>query len=164
MSAGAWKVFKEGNLPDSAKATPSTKTGSEVLVQAGLFNYPLTDGERPALKGNRCTQCGKSFFPKRAVCPECFVSGQMEEIELERQGVVYASTVVRVSSPTGIKAPYAYGYVDLPANQLRVFALFTGADPGSFVPGRKVEVVLEPIGKDTEGNTVIGYKYKPVTG
>jgi len=151
-------------LPDSAKTIPSTKTESEVLVQAGLFNYPLTDGERPALKGNRCTQCGKTFFPQRAVCPECFVSGQMEETELERQGVVYASTVVRVSSPTGIKAPYAYGYVDLPADQLRVFALFTGADPGSFVPGREVEVVLEPIGKDTEGNTVIGYKFRPVTG
>ena len=151
-------------MPDSAKATPSAQTGNEVPVQAGLFNYPLTDGERPALKGNRCSHCGKNFFPKRAVCPNCFVSGHMDEIELERQGVVYASTVVRVSSPTGIKAPYAYGYVDLPANHLRVFALFTGADPGSFVPGRKVEVVLEPIGNDPEGNTVIGYKFKPVTG
>jgi hypothetical protein len=137
---------------------------SNMPVQPGLFNYPLTNGEKPALKGNRCIQCGRSFFPKRAVCPECFVSGHMEEIELERQGVIYASTVVRVSSPTGIKAPYAYGYVDLPANHLRVFALFTGADPGSFVAGRKVEVVLEPIGKTTEGNTVIGYKFKPVTG
>jgi len=88
----------------------------------------------------------------------------MEEIELDSQGVIYASTVVRVSSPAGIKAPYAYGYVDLPANQLRVFALFSGADPGSFVPGRKVEVVLEPISKDTDGNTVIGYKFKPVAG
>lgn len=150
-------------MPDSAKTTPSTKTISEVPVQAGLFNYSLTEGQRPVLKGNRCTQCGKTFFPKRAVCPVCFVSGRMEDIELERQGVIYASTVVRVSSPTGIKAPYAYGYVDLPANQLRVFALFTGADPDSFVPGRKVELVLEPIGKDPEGNTVIGYKFKPVT-
>jgi uncharacterized protein len=151
-------------LPDSAKNIPSTKIGSAVPVQEGLFNYPLMDGERPALKGNRCSHCGKNFFPKRAVCPECFISGHMEEIELERQGVVYASTVVRVSSPTGIKAPYAYGYVDLPANQLRVFALFTGADPGSFVPGRKVEVVLEPIGTDTEGNAVIAYKFRPVSG
>ena len=151
-------------MPDSAKTTTSTRTAGEVPVQAGLFNYPLMDGERPALKGNRCTQCGKSFFPKRAICPECFVSGPMEEIELDSQGVIYASTVVRVSSPAGIKAPYAYGYVDLPANQLRVFALFTGADSGSFVPGKKVEVVLEPIGKDTEGRTVIGYKFKPVAG
>lgn len=151
-------------MPDSAKNIPNTTIGSAVPVQEGLFNYPLADGERPALKGNRCIQCGKSFFPKRTVCPECFVSGQMEEIELERQGVIYASTVVRVSSPTGIKAPYAYGYVDLPSNQLRVFALFTGADPGSFVPGRKVELVLEAISKDREGNTVIGYKFKPVAG
>jgi uncharacterized OB-fold protein len=143
---------------------PNTRIGSAVPVQAGLFTYPLTDGKRPALKGNRCTHCGKNFFPKRALCPVCFVSGRMEEVELERQGVVYASTVVRVSSPTGIKAPYAYGYVDLPANQLRVFALFTGADPGFFVPGSEVEVVLEPIGTDAEGQTVIGYKFRPVSG
>lgn len=164
MSVGAWRVFKEGILPESTKTIPSAKTGSEVPVQAGLFNYPLTHGERPTLKGNRCSLCGKSFFPKRAVCPECFVSGDMEDIELERQGFIYASTVVRVSSPTGIKAPYAYGYVDLPENQLRVFALFTGADPSSFVPGGKVEVVLEPIGTDAEGKTVIGYKFRPVSG
>ncbi len=151
-------------MPDSTKNIPNTTIGSAVPVQEGLFNYPLMDGERPALRGNRCTQCGRSFFPKRTICPECFVSGQMEEIDLERQGVVYASTVVRVSSPAGIKAPYAYGYVDLPANQLRVFALFTGADPGSFVPGKKVEVVLERIGKDAEGKTVIGYKFRPVSG
>ena len=151
-------------MDDRDKSPRKEKGPSTVPVQAGLFNYPLRDGERPALKGNRCSRCGKNFFPKRAVCPQCFISGHMEEIELERQGFVYASTVVRVSSPTGIKAPYAYGYVDLPANQLRVFALFTGADPGSFLPGRKVEVVLEPIGTDTEGNAVIGYKFRPVSG
>ena len=151
-------------MPSSSGVLVSVAVGSAVPVQAGLFKYPLMDGERPALKGNRCSHCGRNFFPKRAVCPECFISGRMEEIELERQGVVYASTVVRVSSPTGIKAPYAYGYVDLPANQLRVFALFTGADPGSFMPGSKVELVLEPIGTDTEGNAVIGYKFRPVSG
>lgn len=151
-------------MPDSAKNILNTKIRSAIPVQAGLFTFPVMDGDKPTLKGNRCSHCGKSFFPKRAICPECFISGRMEEIELERQGVIYASTVVRVSSPAGIKAPYAYGYVDLPANQLRVFALFTGADPGSFVPGRKVEVVLEAISKDREGNTVIGYKFKPVAG
>lgn len=88
----------------------------------------------------------------------------MVEMELEREGVIYASTVVRMSSPTGIKAPYAYGYVDLPASQLRVFALFTGAEPQSFVPGQEVELVLEPISTDAEGNTVIGYKFRPVSG
>ena len=137
---------------------------STVLVQPGLFDYPPPKGLAPALLGNCCSHCGKNFFPKRAICPECFISGVMEDVELERQGVIYASTVVRVSSPTGIKAPYAYGYVDLPASQLRVFALFTGAEPGSFVPGQKVELVLEPLGADTEGKTLIGYKFRPVSG
>jgi hypothetical protein len=151
-------------LPDSTKNIPDTKLKSAIPVQAGLFKYPLMNGERPALKGNRCNHCGKTFFPKRAICPECFNSGVMVEMELEREGVIYASTVVRMSSPTGIKAPYAYGYVDLPASQLRVFALFTGAEPGSFVPGQEVELVLEPISTDAEGNTVIGYKFRPVSG
>jgi uncharacterized OB-fold protein len=137
---------------------------SAVPVQPGLFEYPPPKGLAPSLLGNRCNHCGKTFFPKRAICPECFNAGVMVEIELERQGVIYASTVVRMSSPTGIKAPYAYGYVDLPASQLRVFALFTGAEAGSFVPGQEVELVLEPISTDAEGNAVIGYKFRPVSG
>lgn len=134
----------------------------EVVVQPGLFNYPVADGEKPALLGSRCRKCGKSFFPERSLCPDCFEEGAMESFALDARGVIYAATVVRVPSPVGIRPPYAYGYVDIPANKIRIFAPFTGADPDSFVPGQEVELVLEPVSVNKLGQRVIGYKFKPV--
>ena len=134
-----------------------------VPVQSGLFRYPLNDGQEPALLANRCKECGKSFFPKRTLCPHCFEQGEMEEIQLHRHAVIYSSTVVHIPSPIGIAAPYAYGYVDIIADNIRVFALFTGDKPDSFLSGREVELVLEPIGTDSQGQQIIGYKFRPAS-
>ena len=150
-------------MPESAKSMSDRIEQGWVPVQVGLFDYPLIDRQRPVLRGNQCKDCGKTFFPKRSLCPGCFDHGNMEDIELETRGIIYASTVVHVNSPAGIKAPYAYGYVDLPGNQIRVFALFTGDDPASFKPGQEVELILEPLGKNRDGHIVIGYKFRPIS-
>ncbi len=133
----------------------------DIPVETGLFDYPVGNGKHPALLGNRCNSCGKSFFPKRTRCPSCPEQGEMENITLDRWGIIYACTVVHIPSPAGIKAPYAYGYVDIPVDNIRVFALFTGDDPFSFYMGQKVELVLEPIKKNKDGQQIIGYKFKP---
>jgi hypothetical protein len=133
------------------------------LIEEGLFEYPIADNQVPALLANRCKHCGKTFFPKRSLCPYCFEKGEMEEIKLARRGIIYACTVVHRNSPTGIIAPYAYGYVDIPVNKVRVFGLFVGSDPSSFTPGQEVELVLEPIKVDHQGKQIIGYKFKPVS-
>ncbi len=133
-----------------------------VVVEPGIFSYPLAEGEKPALLGSQCTKCGRSFFPKRSLCPGCFEEGTMKNMALDRRGVIYSSTVVRVPSPAGIKPPYAYGYVDIPGNNIRVFALFTGVDPNSFATGQEVELVLEPVTVNKQGQQVIGYKFKPI--
>lgn len=149
-------------MTNSSKTLKKEKNKDWVLIQAGLFDYPVKEGQYPALLANRCTSCGKSFFPKRTLCPHCFEQGEMEDITLERRGVIYTCTVIHIPSPTGIKAPYAYGYVDIPANNIRVFALFTGADPYSFRSGQEVVLVLEPIKKEQQGQQIIGYKFKPL--
>ncbi len=133
------------------------------LVQEGLFDYPLVDGKKPTLLANRCKKCGKTFFPKRDICPRCFEEGTLEEIPLDNRGIIYACTVVQIPSPVGIKAPYAYGYVEIPKDQVRIFALFTGGDPSSFKPGQEVELVVEPIRENHQGQKVIGYKFKPAS-
>jgi hypothetical protein len=133
------------------------------LVQEGLFDYPLADRQGPALLANRCNKCGKTFFPKRNLCPDCFEDGNLEDILLDKRGIIYASTVVHVTSPVGIKAPYAYGYVEIPKNQVRIFALFTGSDPPSFIPGQEVELVVEPVWENNRGQKIIGYKFKPIS-
>jgi uncharacterized OB-fold protein len=147
-------------MPTTVKTTPHEIDQDWVPVQPGLFTYPLKKGQDPSLLGNRCSKCGKTFFPKRKLCPYCYNQGDMKNVTLERQGIIYACTLVHTDSPAGIKAPYAYGYVELPTNRLRVFALFTGSDPALFNPGQRVELVLEPSGTDKEGKKIIGYKFK----
>jgi len=133
------------------------------VIQEGLFHYPLDPGQKLALIANRCTGCGKAFFPRRSLCPHCFEEGVLEDISLDHRGIIYASTVVHIPSPAGIKAPYAYGYVQIPKNQIRIFALFTGADPFTFKPGQEVELVVEPVSENHQGQDIIGYKFKPIT-
>jgi uncharacterized OB-fold protein len=145
------------------KASPSQTNQIWTLVEERLFEYPLAEGQTPFLLANRCTSCRKTFFPKRPLCPYCLEKGKMEEIKLDRRGVIYACTVIHRNSPTGIIAPYAYGYVDIPVNKVRVFGLFGGSDPSSFTPGQEVELVVEPIKVDHQGRQIIGYKFKPVS-
>jgi len=142
---------------------PDGENQNWVPVQEGLFDFPLDEQQQPALLANTCGNCGKCFFPKRTLCPHCFEQGRLEDIVLDRKGVIYAVTVVHLSSPSGIKAPYAYGYVDIPADKIRVPALFTGDQPDSFHAGMEVELVLETIRTDSAGKHIIGYKFKPVS-
>ena len=145
------------------KTKPNQTDQTWALVEEGLFEYPIADNQIPALLANHCTSCRKTFFPKRPLCPYCFDKGEMEEIKLDRRGVIYSCTVIHRNSPTGIIAPYAYGYVDIPVNKVRVFGLFTEGDPLSFAPGKEVELVVEPIKIDPQGKQIIGYKFKLVS-
>ena len=150
-------------MSEAIKRSQSSKNQIWIPVQEGLFDFPPDKGQHPALLANSCMNCSKCFFPKRTFCPHCFEQGELEDIVLDRKGVIYAVTVVHLSSPSGIKAPYAYGYVNIPVNKIRVLAPFTGDSPNSFHAGMEVELVLEPIRTDSEGQHIIGYKFKPVS-
>ena len=122
--------------------------GSEsVVIRSGLFRYPVPEGEQPALLACRCRGC--------------FDAGALEETAIRGHGVVHASTVVHIPAPVGIPAPYAYGYVDMAEAPVRLFALFTGAEPAWFTPGREVELVIGPVRVDGQGREVIGFLFRP---
>lgn len=109
-------------------------------LRADLFAENVGDDRGSALRGGRCKRCDRRFFPRRADCPACPDGGAMVDHVLDRRGVVYASTVARVGSSLGHRPPYAYGYVDIPADGVRVLAPLSGDAPESFRPGRKVEL------------------------
>ena len=137
-------------------------TGSEsVVIRPGLFRYPVPEGEAPALSACRCRSCGRTFFPRREICPDCFDAGALEETAIQGRGVIHASTVVHIPAPVGIPSPYAYGYVDMETAGVRLFALFTGAEPASFTPGREVELVIGPVRVDARGREIMGYMFRP---
>jgi uncharacterized OB-fold protein len=85
----------------------------------------------------------------------------MEEVPLSRRGRIYSWTVARVA-PQGFTAPYFVAYVDLDDGP-RIFSLISGVDPETetLENGMEVELVIERIGSDEQGNDVIGYKFRP---
>ena len=57
--------------------------------------------------------------------------------------------------------PYGIGFVELPEG-VRVQTLFTGGNPEVFKVGDEVELVIEKLYDDDEGNELITYKFRPV--
>lgn len=127
------------------------------VVREGLFDWP---SEKPSLIGHRCRLCGKVFFPKRFICPDCFKEGTLEEIKLSRRGKLYTFCILE-RGPMGFDPPYAVGYIDLPEG-LRIYSILTEASLEKLEIGMEMDLVVEKIRKDLEGNEIIGYKFKPV--
>lgn len=117
-------------------------------------------GEGPTLAGGRCEACGKLSFPVKRVCPACFDERQ-REVPLSRKGTLHTFAVSHMGPP-GIDKPYVIGFVDLPEG-IKLFSLLTQCEPWDAVLsiGMEMEMVLEGIGRDGDGNEVVGYKFRP---
>ena len=134
----------------------------EVPVREGLWKEPTSPGEKPQLIGSKCPACGEVYFPKRekGVCIRCGHRG-MDEYLLSRRGVISTFSVI-MQQPTNYflgEVPYAYGYIDLP--DVKVRAHITG-DVSNLEIGMPVELVIEKLGEDEQGNVVMAHKFKPV--
>jgi uncharacterized OB-fold protein len=125
-----------------------------------LFTLDGEDGG-PQLLGSKCGKCGTFFFPQQKLCTACFKEDSLQEHTLSRQGVLYSFTTVERESlaPKGFTVPYAYGYVDLPEG-VRILAKIVGWTPETLKIGAKVEMVTEEIRKNSEGQPVLGYRFK----
>ncbi len=132
-----------------------------VPFKEGLFSWPLAPGEQAFLLGNKCKSCGKIYFPKAALCPECLKENGMEEIKLGPRGKLYTYTIVRVPSP-GFKAPYAFGYIDLPEG-VRVCSQISATEPleGNLKLGMDLELSIGQVRQEAN-QSIIGYVFRPV--
>jgi uncharacterized OB-fold protein len=132
-----------------------------IPFKEGLFTWPLAPGDQPYLLANQCQPCGKIFFPKVAVCPECLKADSLEEVKLNPRGKLYTYTIVRVPSP-GFKVPYAFGYIDLP-EKVRVCSQISAAEPmeKNLQLGMDIELSIGPV-REEAGKPIIGYIFHPI--
>lgn len=118
-----------------------------------------------ALLGTKCADCGSYFFPpERIGCrnPACG-SASLEETELSRRGKVWSFSVNHYDAPAPFmgKAPYAVVAVELTKEQIVVLGqLADGIDPAELKIGSEVEVVIEPLFTDDEGNEQMAWKWR----
>ena len=131
----------------------ATNEGKRIPIKEGLWTTPSTPGEEPQLIGSKCPACGEIYFPKKPKdrCVHCQHQG-LEDIKLSRRGKIHTCSMVTQRPPKFYlgEMPYAYGCVDLPEG-VRVETSFTG-DLESLKPSMDVELVIEKLGKDDEGN------------
>jgi len=129
----------------------------------GAFCLPVSPEEKPYLRGSRCINCGYVAFPPRVICPICIRDNTMEEVSLGFRGELDSFAVVR-QAPAGFVAPYMLGMVQLPDGP-EVFTMITGCDidDDALVVGQEMELVIDKISEDDEGNEMIGWKFKPAT-
>lgn len=137
----------------------------EIPISEGLWAKQLPTKGEPRLIGSRCPSCGEFFFPRkpRGICVHCQHQG-LEEVELSQRGKIASFTVAMQPPGGGFykgSVPYAYGCVDLPEG-VRVETLFTGCDFGDLKVGAEVQLVIERLYTDDEGNEITTYKFKPI--
>jgi uncharacterized OB-fold protein len=140
-------------------------TTKHIPVAAGLFAETAAG---PRLLGSKCTACGTPYFPKAEVChnPGCR-ERKMEDAAFGPRGTLWSCAIQDYPPPAPARydepyKAYAMGVVDL-AEGLRVLGRMSTSDPGGLQVGMDVELVLEPLCHDGEGNAVITWKFKPVS-
>lgn len=128
--------------------------------EEGLF-YEGENG--PRLLGNRCSTCGKVFFPQATFCSSC-LGKEFEPKELSTEGELNSWTVTMVPVAQ-YPIPHAVGRVSLPQDELDIIAPLVIEDPddpcAQFRIGKKLELVVDTFWKEEDAE-VIGYKFRVV--
>ena len=121
----------------------------------------LEPGPPASLIGGSCSACGRKYFPVPMVCPHCL--DVPTAVHLSGDGILHSFTVVRVKAPFGLPTPYAIGYVDLEADNLRIVALLDGAKMNELKIGQPLTLKVGPLGVDRQGEPCLRYYFTPRT-
>lgn len=134
----------------------------KIIALEGLSFDAESECLKPYIIGSKCKVCERYFFPKRVICPYCYKE-VVQETELSKKGKLYSFTIIESekAAPPGFKVPYAFGYIDLPEG-VRVLSLLTDWKRDHLRLDMDMEVVIEKLLDDPEGNEVYGYKFRPV--
>jgi uncharacterized OB-fold protein len=117
---------------------------------------------RPRLLGSRCPACGEHFYPRRLVCAKCLHEG-CDDVVLSPTGTLWTWTYVHVplfAKKDARVDAYGVGQVDLPEGP-RIQAILVGG-PDDFRIGMELELDVETLHQDQDGNDVVIYRFRPV--
>jgi len=127
------------------------------------------DGTEPALLGSRCTTCASVFFPPtEGFCRNPACQGEdFESTELSRRGIVWSYTDAQYQPPPPYipaadpYVPFGLAAVELAEGLVVLGQLADGYGVGDVHVGSEVELVVERLYSDNEGERTI-WRWKPV--
>ncbi len=118
------------------------------------------DGTQGVLLGTVCKSCGVHFFGSPRFCLKC-TSGDLQPVELSKEGILYTFTIVRVPPPGWQgSVPYILGAVKLPEGP-SITSEVVDCPEEALKVGMPMELTLRVGGKDKEENEVVVYKWRP---
>ena len=130
------------------------------MQQVPLVDY-LVLGDDPHLLAKACTACGARFFDRRNACAACGSAQGFDEVEVAREGVLTAYTIVAFAAP-GVPVPFVAGLVDCDGTFVRGNVVNTEPDPDHVRLGMKVRLTTVPLGADSAGTEAVGYGFEPI--
>ena len=137
---------------------------ARVPIEDGFFRIPDEPDELPRLLGSRCPACSEVFFPRRLVCAQCLHEGT-DDVELSTRGLLWTWTYSHVPMFGKVDASvpgYGVGQIDLPEGP-RVQSILLGG-PGDFAIGMEMDIDLEVLRENADGDEVVIYRFRPVGG
>lgn len=116
------------------------------------------------LSGSRCENCGKYFFPKRDICPECHRKsiGKMKSVEFAGTGKVISYSIVHEPHPAySDMRPYVMAIIELDEGP-RLTSQIVDCEPEDVHAGMRVRATFRKLAEDgKEGVIFYGYKFRP---
>ncbi|MFC2032212.1 Zn-ribbon domain-containing OB-fold protein [Chloroflexota bacterium] len=140
----------------------------KVPIDETLLTTPLEPVEQVRLKGTKCRNCGEAYLGKRFGCENCG-SDDMESVILGKRGKLWSFTTVDAPPPGNYKGgpkdpftPFGVGLVELPEG-CRILTVLTENNPEELKAciDKEVELVVEKLYENEEGNEVVTFKFKP---
>ena len=137
---------------------------ARVPIEEGYFRIPDDPDAPPVLLGSKCPNCGEVFFPRRMVCAKCLYEGT-DDVDLSTRGTLWTWTYCEIplfgKKDTDVPG-YGVGQVDLPEGP-RIQAVLTGG-PDDYEIGMELELDLEVLNTNRDGDDVVIYRFRPVEG
>jgi uncharacterized OB-fold protein len=131
------------------------------MRQIPLVDY-LVLGDDPHLVAKACRSCGTRFFGRRNACAACGDNAGFDDVEVAREGVLKAFTIVWSAAP-GIPVPFVPGVVDCDGTSVRGNLINVEADPDHVSLGMKVRLATYVLGADSQGTEAVGFGFEPIS-
>lgn len=157
--------WKESHLMNEEASSPAVNSAGQ---QAALEGWYTLEHGQAALLGTRCVDCGTYYFPKMSTfCrnPDCD-SEEFEEVELSREGTIWSYTDANYQPPEPYVSPkpfepFAIIAAFLEREQMVVLGqAANGVTVADLQVGRPVELVLETLYTDDEGEKIV-WRWRP---
>lgn len=142
--------------------------GNKIALNESFFATPMEPLDHVRLKGSKCHNCGVAFLGELVACENC-QSTDIEEYRLPTHGKLYSYTMVRQKPPAGYRGkvdpfePFPVGQVEMEDGVLFLSRLVQ-VDFKDLKIGMALELVVEPLYTNEDGNEVMMFAFKPGRG